>query len=112
MPAQGTERPWGGPPLRLATHNVCGLDPPSRPAKLKLLVDGWVGLDLDVVLVQETGVSLFDASKTAERLRILPGQAPRGRGHSGFTVFWAHGGASDGSSSSSSRHFIGLADTF
>ena len=85
MPPQQQRR--GGrvthPLLRVATHNVHGL-----VSHMAALVEVWMQLQLDVVLVQETWVSFWvraqvEAQLTAACQQVAPS-------HPGFVVHWGH----------------------
>ena len=68
--------------LRLATHNVRGLR-----AHLHSLAQVWVGLHLDVVLVQETKLPFAEVVSTVTALNAtVQHLAPA---HSGFHALWA-----------------------
>lgn len=87
MPPRGhrqqQQRGRGSATLRLATHNVRGL-----ACHTEALAAAWVGLRLDVVLVQETHVGL---AQTAVVQRDLTAACRAVQpGHPGFHPVWCH----------------------
>ena len=82
----------GEPPeglLRIATHNVNGLD----GARLQACVQQWVDLRLDVVVVTETHASFFDEGRLQRSVQVAAERRARrsfGGSHAGYVCFWAH----------------------
>ena len=78
--------------LRVGTHNVQGL-----VAHLQPLVEGWMRQRLDVVLLQETWVTFFQAAKVCRQLdAACRGVDPR---HEGYQVVWGFNTAGNASRS-------------
>lgn len=84
MPRQQVTRQvqsGGATALRIATHNVHGLE-----AHVTLLAEVWVHMRLDVILLQETWVQFYDAARVAKLVQAACKRVdPQ---HRGFEMVW------------------------
>jgi exonuclease III len=91
MPPRQQRPSVGGRPLRLATHNILGINSLGR---IPALVRVWLALQLDVVVLQEVRCHWFQLA--ALQRRINEEVRRQNLNHGGFHAYWGPNRSTNG----------------